>query len=81
MDKVADLTLMSINPGVTDHAKFAHVAFKGGSEPGVLAMVTAVVTKSGSHACLALTINNAKQAVDETSVALPYGAMLNAIAR
>jgi beta-lactamase class A len=81
MDKVANLPLMSINPGVADPAKFARIAFKGGSEPGVLAFVTAVVTKSGSHACLALTVNNAKQSVDETSATLPYGAMLNAIGR
>lgn len=79
MDKVADLPLMSISPGVADPTKFAHIAYKGGSEPGVLAFVTAVVTKSGTHACLALTVNNAKQAIDETSASASYGAMLNAI--
>jgi beta-lactamase class A len=81
MDKVADLPLMSINPGVADPAKFARVAFIGGTEPGALSFVTAVVTKSGSHACLALTVNNLKQAINENSVSLPYDAMLDAIAR
>jgi beta-lactamase class A len=81
MDKVANLPLMSINPGVADPAKFARIVFKGGSEPGVLAFVTSVVTKSGSHACLALTVNNAKQAVDETAVGTAYGSVLNALVR
>jgi hypothetical protein len=81
MDKVADLPLMSINPGVADPAKFARVAFIGGTEPGALSFVTAVVTKSGSHACLALVINHLKQAINEQSVSLPYDAMLDAIAR
>lgn len=80
MDKVANLPLMSINPGVADPAKFAHIAFKGGSEPGVLTFVTAVVTKSGAHACLALTLNNPKQAIDETAVGAAYGGLLNVLA-
>ncbi len=81
MDKVSDLPLMTINPGVADPAKFARLAFIGSTEPGALTFVTAVVTKSGSHACLALTINNLKQAINEQSVSLPYDAMLDAIAR
>ncbi len=80
MDKVSDLPLMTINPGVADPAKFARLAFIGSTEPGALTFVTAVVTKAGSHACLALTVNNLKQSINEQSVSLPYDAMLDAIA-
>ncbi|MEA2786391.1 MAG: hypothetical protein QOF71_2495, partial [Candidatus Eremiobacteraeota bacterium] len=36
MGRVADLPLMSINPGVADPASFRSVAFKGGSDTGII---------------------------------------------
>ena len=81
MDEVADLPLMSIDPALADPAKFAHVAFIGGSVPGVLTYVTGVTMKSGSHACLALTVNSARQAVDESAAGTAYRSVLNALAR
>jgi beta-lactamase class A len=81
MDKVADLPLMSINPGVAVPTRFQRVAFKGGSEPGVFTLVTAVVTKAGNRACLAMTVNNPAGNVDAAAAGGAYGAMLSVLSR
>ncbi len=63
MAKVADLPFMTINPGVAEKGKFTRVAYKGGSEPGVLNTTTWL--EKGSHAYCVSTTWNAPQALDE----------------
>jgi beta-lactamase class A len=58
MAEVGDLPLMSVNPGIANPADWQSVAFKGGSEPGVLNFTTQLVDKTGSRYCLALTWND-----------------------
>ncbi|GAC1573386.1 MAG: serine hydrolase [Candidatus Elarobacter sp.] len=80
MARVAELPLMSVNTGLADRAAFRRVAFKGGSEPGVLNFTTSVVTKRGTTACLSATVNDPAQAVDETAVGTAYAGVLGALA-
>ena len=58
IEKVADLPLMSINPGVASAKDWERVAFKGGSEPGVLNLTTWLKAKNGKTYCVAATWNN-----------------------
>ncbi|HME82381.1 MAG TPA: serine hydrolase [Candidatus Eremiobacteraceae bacterium] len=76
MGKVAALPLMSINPGVADPARWARVAYKGGSETGVLNLTTQVVSRSGKTYCVSATWNDS-QPVDEKQFELMYSLLLN----
>jgi hypothetical protein len=81
MDRVADLPLMSVNPGPAAGRGFRNVAFKGGSEPGVLSLVTSGVTKTGTAICFALTVNDPGHPIDDSAVELAYGNVLGVLAR
>ena len=65
MNQVKDLPLMSINPGISSSQDWARVAFKGGSEPGVMNLTTALQAKNGKQYCVVATWNHNK-ALDET---------------
>ncbi len=80
MSRVADLPLMSINPGVADAGAFAQVAFKGGSDTGVINLTTQVTTKRGTRLCVSATLNDAAKAVDDSAFAAAYGSVLGALA-
>ncbi len=68
MSKVGDLPLMSINPGVARAKDWDRVAFKGGSEPGVLNL-TVAVERNKKTSCVSATWN-AATALDETTLTL-----------
>jgi beta-lactamase class A len=80
MGRVADLPLMSINPGPADAASFRHVAYKGGSDTGVINMTTAVTTKQGTEICFSATVNDRSGDVDGSAFELAYGTVLSALA-
>lgn len=65
MAEVSTLDVMSINPGLASPKDWQHVAYKGGSEQGVLNFTTEVTGKDGTNICIAFTWN-AKHALDET---------------
>jgi len=81
MERVADLPLMSINPGVADPAEFRHVAYKGGSDTGVLNMTTMVTTRRGTRICFSATINDAKHDIANAGFETSYSAVLGTLAR
>jgi beta-lactamase class A len=80
MGNVADLPLMSINPGVTEPGDFKSVAYKGGSDVGVINMTTQVTTKKGSRYCVSVTLNDQKTEVDEKVFAAAYAAVMATLA-
>jgi beta-lactamase class A len=59
MARVQRLPQMSINSGVADPAEWTHVAFQGGSEPGVLNLTTMATSHNGVTYCVSATWNNA----------------------
>ena len=65
---VAYLDLMGINPGVVDGGTYERVAYKGGSEPGVLNMTTWVRTDDGREICVCATAN-AETVIDTVAMA------------
>ncbi len=80
MERVENLPLMSINPGVAEPSHFAHVAYKGGSGPGAINLTTMVTTRRGTRICFAATLNDPAHALDETSFETAYSSALNALA-
>jgi beta-lactamase class A len=61
------LDILAINPGLGPAAaeKFAYMGFKGGSEPGVIALTFLLQTKHGTWLALSASWNNPETAVDE----------------
>jgi beta-lactamase class A len=80
MARVDDLPVFSVNPGLADPSAFAHVAFKGGSEIGVINMTTSLTTKRGTHLCISATLDDAERRVDDVAFERAYGAVLGALA-
>ncbi len=78
MARVADLPLVGINPGVVDRRDWVRIAFKGGSEPGVLNLTTMVEARDRKVYGVAVTWNNAVPVQEERLVIL-YGGVLGAL--
>ncbi|GAA6621223.1 serine hydrolase [Scytonema sp. NUACC26] len=80
MKQVADLPLMSINPGVANAENWQQVAYKGGSEPGVLNLTTWLQAKNGKNYCMVATWNNSNAAVEESKFTALYGGVIAKLA-
>lgn len=80
MDEVGGLDVMHINPGVAQPGDWDQVAFKGGSEIGVLNLTTRTIAEDGTDYCVSVTWND-DQALDEGALIAAYGAVLSALAR
>lgn len=78
MAHVQDLPFMSINPGIASAKDWKRIAYKGGSEPGVLNMTTWLLSNSGKSYVVSATWNN-NEPLDETRFMLLYGALLAAL--
>ncbi|MEL7243101.1 MAG: serine hydrolase [Cyanobacteria bacterium J06573_2] len=80
IEEVADLPLMSINPGIANPKDWERVAFKGGSEPGVLNLTTWLKGKNGKQYCVVATWNNSDATVDEGKFAAFCGGVISFLA-
>jgi beta-lactamase class A len=80
MANVQNIPLMTINPGVANPANWQRVAYKGGSEPGVLSLVTWLEDDSNTY-CVALTQNNPDATLNTTELFSIYGGILAYLAR
>jgi beta-lactamase class A len=80
IEKVKDLPAMHINPGVAKPSEWQQIAYKGGSEPGVLNLTTAMTGKNGKHYCVTATWNNSS-ALDENRLFTLYGGLLSSLAK
>ncbi len=80
MGAVADLDVTQVNPGVVPKSDWASVSFKGGSETGVLSLVTQAKAKDGTTYCVA-AIWNTPQALDEGQAETAYAGVMGKLAR
>ncbi|MEM8637383.1 MAG: serine hydrolase [Cyanobacteria bacterium P01_G01_bin.54] len=71
MAQVEDLPLMQVNPGLASPQQWSQIAFKGGSEPGVLNFTTTLQDGNRQRYCVVMTVN-AAQALPENELALLY---------
>jgi len=78
LEATKDLQPFRINPGPADPAHWRTIAFKGGSETGVLNLSTFVVAEDGTRHCVVATWNDDK-ALDHDRLFTPYRALLRAL--
>lgn len=76
--RTADSDALHINPGIADPAHWKQVAFKGGSEPGILNLTMALSSPSGHHYCVVITWNDQKP-LDETRLVGLYTKILSTL--
>ena len=80
LDRTADMPAFDINPGLARAGDWTNVAFKGGSEPGVLNLSTLVTAADGTTHCVVATWNNPDAVVEDDALFVPYGGILRALA-
>lgn len=78
INNVAQLPLFTVNPGVADKKDWAKIAFKGGSEPGVLNLTTWVQARNGDVYCISATWND-QNPLPEQKYMLWYGLVLKTL--
>ncbi len=76
MEDVRQLDVAQINPGIALKSDWEEVAYKGGSDFGVLNYTTSVTNKSGDSYCVSATWNNSEP-LDETAFAMLYAGLLH----
>lgn len=81
IEQVRSLPLMTINPGVAKSRDWQSIAFKGGSEPGVLNLTTALEAADGRTYCIAATWNSPNRPLDENQLTRLYGGVLSGLSR
>ena len=74
MGRVAHLALMRVNPGPVGRSHWRDVAFKGGSETGVLNLTTQASDADGRRVCVSATWN-AGRSLDESRLAALYASL------
>ncbi|CAI9400993.1 hypothetical protein ANOBCDAF_00603 [Pleomorphomonas sp. T1.2MG-36] len=65
---VSDIDVFTINPGPVRPGSWQRIAYKGGSETGVLNLTAALIGKDGRTHCLSVTLNGDK-VIDEIAAA------------
>jgi hypothetical protein len=80
MQSVDDLDVTRINPGPARKLDWDSVAYKGGSEVGVLSMVTAATGKDGAQYCFAAIWNDPAE-IDESKAGVAYATVLAKLAK
>jgi beta-lactamase class A len=79
MKQVADLPLMSVNPGGADPSQWQRVSYKGGSEPGVLNLTTWLEAADGKTYCVSATWNNPDAALQEFEFFTLYNGVIQGL--
>jgi beta-lactamase class A len=77
--RVGALPLMSINPGVADPRDWRRIAYKGGSDFGVLNFTTRLDANDGTTYCVSATWNDAAAPLDEARFGTLYSSILAAL--
>lgn len=72
--------LSGINPGLARREAWEKIAFKGGSDLGVLNLTTALVAEDGRRYCVSATWNN-PEGVEANRLFAIYGGILDLLAR
>lgn len=80
MAGVQSLPLMSINPGVASPSQWKHIAYKGGSDWGVISMTTWLVSPTGTTYCVSASWNSTNAPIDETKFEALYQTLLSTLA-
>lgn len=78
IEEVHLLSVFSANPGLAKFNEWDRVAFKGGSEIGVLNLTTYLKSHDGREFCVSVTWNS-KTALDNNKLYIPYQQILQSL--
>jgi len=81
IERLQALDLMTINTGLATKQDWQRVAFKGGSEPGVLNLTTYLEDDQKNRYTVVVTVNNAEKPLDEKFIMETYQAILSLLAK
>jgi beta-lactamase class A len=76
MNQVQDNPSMQINSGIAVKADWTQVAFKGGSEAGVISLTTYLKSRLNKRYCVSATWNDSKNNISEAEFFTMYQIML-----
>jgi beta-lactamase class A len=76
IDRVFNLPLMGITPGIAQPQDWQKVVYKGGSEPGVLNLTTGLQAKNGQRYCVVATWNSDRP-IDDAKFAGLYAGLID----
>lgn len=79
LEETAGAPAFGINPGLARRGDWASVAFKGGSDSGIINASTFVVAEDGTTHCVVATWNNTATLNDQAMFG-PYAGILRALA-
>lgn len=79
IEGTAELPFMAINPGPVQPKSWRRVAYKGGSEPGVINLTALLLSNQGHQNCVVATWND-KAALDEGRFVSLYSGILEVLA-
>ncbi len=77
IERLQVLPLMTVNAGLATKERWYRVAYKGGSEPGVLNLTTYLEDEEHNRHTVVVTVNNAQSPLDEKFIMETYQAILN----
>ena len=77
--QVQALPFMTVSSGPINPAGWQRVAYKGGSEPGLLSLTAWLNGKDGASYCVTVTQNDPDAPLDETALAALYGGLVGAL--
>ncbi|MBV8601154.1 MAG: serine hydrolase, partial [Candidatus Eremiobacteraeota bacterium] len=81
LERIRTLPLFEVNPGLAARAQWKSIAYKGGSDAGVLNMTTSLVSNDGRRFCISATENDPNKAIDELAFSAAYTGALLQLAR
>jgi hypothetical protein len=74
-------TILAINPGLElPRSVWHYVAFKGGSEPGVLSRTWYLERRDGARFTVSLIVNDPRRQIDEATAEAVAGAVIAKLA-
>lgn len=76
--ETAQLDVFAINPGLAEPTDWKRIAFKGGSETGVLNFTTYLEAEDGSTHCVAMSWN-ADQPLDQAQAGVIYSSVIKSL--
>lgn len=79
IERLEHLDLMTINPGLANAESWQRVAYKGGSESGVLNLTTFLIDTDGNRYTVSVTVNNAKSPLSENDIFSAYQSILHTL--
>jgi len=80
MRDVADLPLMSVEPGPAVPGDWLRVAYKGGSDAGVVNMTSVLTARDGTTYCVSATANDLRGTIDANAFRNAYARVIASLA-